>query len=115
MNIKQTLYVILQKMKTLSVKTDTHISSFYFYKRGKIVTCVSNVPSLLNPTSQWGTLGTLPQEYCPSKDVQAPCLWGKYANVTGLIQIKTDGTVNVYASSQQSSVQPWTAFAYSVD
>lgn len=109
------LAFIAQKLQILTAEATTNVSSFQFYKRGKIVTCVSRYPSLLNPTTAWGYVGTLPQEYRPPMDIQAPCLWGNYAAVNGLIQIKTNGQVSVYASSKQTSSQSWTAFAYSVN
>lgn len=41
-------------------------------------------------------------------------LWGNYVNVTGMIQVLTNGDVKIYASSAQSDVQAWVSFTYCV-
>lgn len=105
--------------ETINVLDDeqyTDVSSFRFYKRGKMVTCIAKVGSAyhMNPTSALVTVGTLPSAYRPIMDIQAPILWGNYVNVTGMLQILTDGSVNSYASSAQTDVQPWISFTYCV-
>ena len=94
----------------------TDVSVFRFYKRNKNVTCVAKVGNdyHMNPTSALVKVGTLPESYRPPMDVQAPLLWGSYVNVTGMIQILTNGDVKLYASSGQTDVQPWVTFTYAL-
>lgn len=105
-----------ERIKVLDDEQYTDISSFRFYKRGKMVTCVAMVGEghHLNPTSALVNVGTLPAAFRPAMDVQAPMLWGNYVNVTGMIQILANGDVQLYASSAQSDVQPWISFTYCV-
>lgn len=105
-----------ERIKVLDDEQYTDVSAFRFYKRGKMVTCIAKVGSAhhMNPTTALETVGTLPSAYRPIMDIQAPILWGDYVNVTGMLQILTDGTVKIYASSSQTDVQPWISFTYCV-
>lgn len=107
---------VAERIKVLDNEQYTDISSFRFYKRGKMVTVIAKVGSghHLNPTSALVPMGTLPSAYRPIMDIQAPLLWGNYANVTGMLQILANGTVKIYASSGQTDVQPWISFTYCV-
>lgn len=50
----------------------------------------------------WTTVGTLPVEYRPSVEVNAPVAGGSYREYSGIVQIATDGTVRVYANTSAS-------------
>lgn len=107
---------VAERIEVLDDEQYTDVSSFRFYKRGKMVTCIAKVGSAyhMNPTTELGTIGTLPSAYRPIMDIQAPILWGDYVNVTGMLQILANGAVRIYASSQQEDVQPWISFTYCV-
>lgn len=107
---------VAERIEVFDDEQYTDVSSFRFYKRGKMVTCIAKVGSAyhMNPTSALSTIGTLPSAYRPIMDIQAPILWGNYVNVTGMLQILANGTVRIYASSQQTDVQPWITFTYCV-
>ena len=107
---------VAEEIKVLDDEQYTDVSSFRFYKRGKMVTVIAKVGSAyhMNPTSALRAVGTLPSAYRPIMDIQAPLLWGNYVNVTGMWQILANGTVNIYASSGQTDVQPWISFTYCV-
>lgn len=116
LNMKKLTNKILVLLKTLNDEQYTEASSFRFYKRGKMVTCIALVGNAhhLNPTSALVKVGSIPAAYRPAMDVQAPLLWGNYVNVTGMIQVLTNGDVKIYASSAQSDVQAWVSFTYCV-
>ena len=107
---------VAERIEVFDDEQYTDVSSFRFYKRGKMVTCIAKYGNAhhLNPISAISTVGTLPSAYRPTMDIYAPMLWGGYANVTGLLVIQTDGTVGIYASSSQTDVQAHIAVSYCV-